>query len=105
MLRRLLLGYIGLTLVVLVAFGVPFGILWSGKVRSDELGALGRAAADAARLVAPPLNHSLGIDDMKSTVSVRLDVLGGRYALVHIVHKYVARIVQRHISRRGQDSH
>jgi len=42
---------------------------------------------------------------MKSTVSVRLDVLGGRYALVHIVHKYVARIVQRHISRRGQDSH
>jgi len=65
-LRRLLLGYIGLTLVVLVAFGVPFGILWSGKVRSDELGALGRAAADAARLVAPPLNHSLGIDDMKS---------------------------------------
>ncbi|HUZ20749.1 MAG TPA: HAMP domain-containing sensor histidine kinase [Acidimicrobiales bacterium] len=66
MLRRLLLGYVGLTLAVLVAFGVPFGLLWSGKVRSDELGALSRTAVDAARLATSPLNHSLGIEDAKT---------------------------------------
>lgn len=59
MLRRLLLGYLGLLLVALIAFGVPFGILWSSHARADEVGALRQAASEAARAVAGPVQQSV----------------------------------------------
>lgn len=59
MLRRLLLGYLGLLLVVLAAFGVPFGILWSSHARADEMGALEQSAREAARAVAGPVQQAV----------------------------------------------
>lgn len=55
MLRRLLLGYLGLLLVVLAAFGVPFGILWANHARADELGGLQQSATEAGAAVSPSL--------------------------------------------------
>ena len=60
MLRRLLLGYLGLLLVALAAFGVPFGILWSSHARSDELSALQQSAHEAARAVSGPIEQAVG---------------------------------------------
>jgi signal transduction histidine kinase len=60
MLRRLLLGYLGLLLVVLAAFGIPFGILWANHARSDELSALAQSASEASVAAASPLRRAVG---------------------------------------------
>lgn len=59
MLRRLVLGYLALVLVVLAAFGVPFGILWANHARSDELKTLRQSASDVGAAVAAPLQGVL----------------------------------------------
>lgn len=59
MLRRLLLGYLGLTLIVLLTFGVPLGVVWTGKVRADELSSLASAATELAKSAASPLTVGL----------------------------------------------
>lgn len=59
MLRRLLLGYLGLLLVVLAAFGIPFGILWASHARADEIGALQQSANEASAAVAAPLRRAV----------------------------------------------
>lgn len=59
MLRRLLLGYLGLLLVALAAFGVPFGILWASHARADAVSALEQSAREAARAVLPPIEQAV----------------------------------------------
>ncbi|MCU1493815.1 MAG: signal transduction histidine kinase [Acidimicrobiaceae bacterium] len=57
--RRLLLGYLGLTLIVLVTFGVPLGVIWTSKVRSDELASLASSSTELANSAATPLMNGL----------------------------------------------
>ena len=57
--RRLLGGYLILTFVLLVAFGVPFGLIWAGQARNEALRSLSSAASTAASIVARPLSDGL----------------------------------------------
>ena len=68
MLRRLLLGYLGLLLVALAAFGVPFGILWASHARADALSALEQSAREAARAVLPPIAQAVHRIPAQTTV-------------------------------------